>query len=146
MEVLIVQSSAERQVVDLTPMISPLAAPYENALCNIFIKHTTAALTLAALEPGAESDLTGVLGMLLPAYDYRHLPADHSPAHILAALIGVSLVVPVTGGVLRLGEFQRITLVELQGPRVREVEVRFVAEVPARQPAHSHADAFATQA
>jgi secondary thiamine-phosphate synthase enzyme len=126
-DLLHVDTDVLHQVVDLTPEIEKLVVGRGNGLCSIFMKHTTAALTLAALEPGAAADLIGVLEHLLPAYAYEHLPADHAPAHVQAALIGASLVIPVSHGEVNLGTFQRIVLVELQGPRNREVEVRFIS-------------------
>jgi thiamine phosphate synthase YjbQ (UPF0047 family) len=42
-------------------------------------------------------------------------------AHVLSALVGPSVSVPVRGGRLGLGEFQRIVLVEFEGPRQRTI-------------------------
>jgi thiamine phosphate synthase YjbQ (UPF0047 family) len=49
-------------------------------------------------------------------------------AHFLSALVGPSLSVPMRDGALALGEFQRIVLMEFEGPRRREIEVRLLAE------------------
>ena len=48
-------------------------------------------------------------------------------AHFLGGLVGPSVHVPVQGGRLALGEFQRIVLMEFEGPRRREIELRLLA-------------------
>ena len=62
-------------------------------------------------------------GLVPQATPYRHDSADHVRAHVLSALVGPSLSVPVRGGRLGLGQFQRIVLVEFEGPRERAIEV-----------------------
>ncbi len=49
-------------------------------------------------------------------------------AHFLSALVGPSVHVPVRNGTLALGEFQRIVLMEFEGPRHREIELHVLAE------------------
>jgi thiamine phosphate synthase YjbQ (UPF0047 family) len=82
---------------------------------------------LAALPDKAGQDLIGVLPKLIPSVDFEHAPPEHVPAHILSAIIGASLTVPIRDGLLSVGEFQSIVLLELQGPSQREVEVRFIS-------------------
>jgi secondary thiamine-phosphate synthase enzyme len=127
MDVLTVSTTDRRQIIDLTPRLAELASSRGDALCHAFIKHTTAALTLAALPDNAGADLLGVLPALLPAFDFQHAPAEHVPAHVLSAIIGGSLLIPVEGGRLSLGEFQSAVLLEFQGPSERMVEVRFLS-------------------
>jgi thiamine phosphate synthase YjbQ (UPF0047 family) len=45
---------------------------------------------------------------------------------VLSALVGPSVSVPVRDGRLGLGQFQRIVLVEFEGPRQRTIEVDWV--------------------
>jgi secondary thiamine-phosphate synthase enzyme len=65
---------------------------------------------------------------MVPKLPYRH---PHNPAHvadhILSSLIGTSASVPAKDGRLVLGTWQRVILVELDGPRTRELTVSFVA-------------------
>lgn len=90
----------------------------------VFLKHTTAALTFADLDPGTDLDFLDFLKRITPKVKYRH-PHDpsHAPDHLLASLIGQSLFVPHKNGKLDLGTWQRIILVELDGPRERSVVV-----------------------
>lgn len=79
-------------------------------------------------ESGVPEDIMDVLQTLTPTLAYRHDSQAHVAAHFLSALVGSSLYVPVRDGKLALGEFQRIVLMEFEGPRRREIEIRLLAE------------------
>jgi secondary thiamine-phosphate synthase enzyme len=81
-------------------------------------------LTILTNEEDIAQDLLSVLHAFVPQTTaYVHDSADHVRAHVLSALIGPSLAVPVSSGQLRLGQFQRIVLLEFEGPRERIIEV-----------------------
>jgi secondary thiamine-phosphate synthase enzyme len=63
-------------------------------------------------------------GAMIPKLQYRH-PHDpsHVPDHLLSSMIGTSLVIPVADHQLVLGTWQRIVLIEFNGPRDRAVVV-----------------------
>jgi len=93
-------------------------------VCTLFTQHTTCALTILTNEAGIAEDLLTVLHGVVPQTGaYVHDVADHVRAHVLSALVGPSVSVPVRDGALRLGKFQRIVLVEFEGPRERSIEV-----------------------
>jgi secondary thiamine-phosphate synthase enzyme len=118
-----VRTTQKDQIIDITSEVqAQLESP--DGLCTVFAAHTTCAVTTADLDPGTDLDYLDALRKLLPAIQYRH-PHDpaHTPDHILATLIGPSVSVPVRGGRLVLGVWQRIVLVEFDGPRERELYV-----------------------
>ncbi len=121
-----VNTTRRREVLDLTDRVNALLAEagFKAGLCHLLLLHTTAALTLADLDPGTDLDLLDAFTELVPKLQYRHAhnPA-HVPNHILSALIGTSLALPVADGRLVLGTWQRVVLVEFEGPRPREVAV-----------------------
>jgi secondary thiamine-phosphate synthase enzyme len=121
-----VATSQKHQVIDITDEISQ-KVPNETGLVNVFIKHTTAAVTTADLDPGTDKDFLDFLQSLVPDINWRH-PHDpsHAPDHLLSALIGPALSVPVEKGKLQLGSWQRIILVELDGPRQRDIILSFI--------------------
>lgn len=88
------------------------------------VQHTTAALTTADLDPGTDQDFLDFLSAITPDIKWRHPhnPA-HTPAHLLSSLIGPSIAVPIQGGQLQLGTWQRIIMVEFDGPRERNVSI-----------------------
>jgi secondary thiamine-phosphate synthase enzyme len=121
-----VSSHKKDQVVDLTDTVEAYLREEQKAdgLCSLFVAHTTCAITTADLDPGTDLDLLEALRQLLPRLAYRH-PHDpaHAPDHLLASIIGPALVIPYARRRLQLGTWQRIVLVELDGPRRRTLHM-----------------------
>ena len=96
-------------------------------LLHLFIKHTSAGLTLNEnADPDVKHDLLAKLKLLIPRDEpfYRHGECN-SDAHLKAMLTGFSLAVPVVHGELHLGTWQGIYFCEYDGPRTRMVELFF---------------------
>jgi secondary thiamine-phosphate synthase enzyme len=124
MSAIVVHSKASEQVIDITETVAAMAASTDDGVYSLFTRHTTCALTVLTNEEGIAEDLLTVLhGLVRQATAYVHDSADHVRAHVLSALVGPSVSVPVRGGRLGLGQFQRIVLVEFEGPRQREIDV-----------------------
>ena len=126
MKTFTVSTRKKDQVIDITDTVEQYLHDEKNAdgLCSIFVAHTTCAITTADLDPGTDQDLLDALRRLLPRMSYRH-PHDpsHTPDHILSSIIGPSLVVPYMQYQLVLGTWQRVILVELDGPRQRTLHL-----------------------
>lgn len=101
-----------------------------SGVCNLMVLHTTAALTTGDLDPGTDLDLLDAYEAMVPKLRYRH---PHNPAHvgdhIMSALIGTSLSLPFEKKKLLLGTWQRVILLEFDGPRQREIALSISAEV-----------------
>lgn len=101
-----------------------------NGVCTLLVLHTTAALTTADLDPGTDLDLLDAYEAMIPKLRYRH---PHNPAHvgdhIMSALVGTSLSLPFEAKKLALGTWQRVVLLEFDGPRQREIAISICAEV-----------------
>jgi secondary thiamine-phosphate synthase enzyme len=122
---LTIRTSSKRQVVDITDTVEAAVhkqAPRATCVCHLSLLHTTAALTTADLDPGTDLDMLDAFEAMVPKLKYRHPhnPA-HVPDHILSALIGASLTLQAENGELILGTWQRVVLIELDGPREREI-------------------------
>jgi len=120
-----IRTHKKREVVDITePVQAALSKDHagQTGVCQLLVLHTTAALTTADLDPGTDLDLLDAFEAMVPKLRYRH-PHDpsHMPDHILSALIGTSLSLIVEEGQLVLGTWQRVVLIELDGPRQREI-------------------------
>ena len=114
------------EIVDLTDTVLDYIQDMkeESGMCMVFVAHTTCALTTADLDPGTDLDFLDALRRILPHIHYRHPHnPEHAPDHILSSIIGPSLVIPYTNRRLLLGTWQRIVLVELDGPRQRTVHL-----------------------
>ena len=121
-----VATQGKEQVVDITALVEGALREAERAegVCVVFAAHTTCALTTADLDPGTDLDLLQALRSLLPKQSYRHPhnPA-HAPDHLLSSLIGPSVALPFANRRLLLGAWQRVVLVELDGPRQRDIHI-----------------------
>ena len=122
------QTKSAREVVDITERVEALLGGARGGSCHLYLKHTTAGLMVATSETGVPEDIMDILQTLTPSRAYRHDSPAHVAAHFLSALVGPSVHVPVRDGKLALGEFQRIVLMEFEGPRKREIEMRLLAE------------------
>ena len=124
-----VKTHKKREVLDITKIVEKHLAKDGAGSCQLFILHTTAALTTADLDPGTDLDMLDAFEAMIPKLRYRH-PHDpaHVPDHILSALIGTSLSLPFESGRLMLGTWQRVVLIELDGPRQRELTLSILPE------------------
>ncbi|GIW54499.1 MAG: hypothetical protein KatS3mg082_0903 [Nitrospiraceae bacterium] len=125
-QVVRVATSRRKQIVDLTARVNELIrqATLQEGLCSLFLPHTTAALTTGEVGEGTEDDLLDVVEQMIPKIRFRHAhdPA-HAWSHMAASILGASLSLPVKDGALALGAWQSVLLVELDGPRHRDVHV-----------------------
>ena len=129
--ILTIPTNQKREVIDLTDILAEQVRGQSGHI-HIFVQHTTAAITTADLEPGTDMDLLDALAGMIPQLQWRHPhnPA-HAPDHLLASIIGPSLVVAVKEGSLQLNSWQRIVLLEFNGPQQRAVEFGFIGTQPA---------------
>lgn len=115
-----IQSQKKKEIIDITKRIEDEIEG--EGVVNVFLTHTTCALTTADLDPGTDLDMLDAFEKLIPKIKYRH-PHDpsHAPDHILSSIIGTSLSLPHENGKLILGTWQRVVLIELYGPRERNI-------------------------
>ena len=90
-----------------------------NGILNLFIKHTSAAITINEnADPSVLADFESIFNYVVP----ENLPflkhtiegPDDMPAHIKAAMIGSSISIPIINGSLELGTWQGIYLCEFR--------------------------------
>jgi len=122
-----IETQSPKQVIDITGQVGRLLDGASGGTCHLYLKHTTAALTVMTWEAGVPEDIMDILQSLTPKLAYRHDSAAHVAAHFLSALVGPSVHVPVQDGRLAMGQFQRVVLLEFEGPRKREIEVRLLS-------------------
>ncbi|HTV16544.1 MAG TPA: secondary thiamine-phosphate synthase enzyme YjbQ [Acidobacteriaceae bacterium] len=126
MHKLSVATHKKREILDITEQVEK-HLPRESGICFLNVLHTTAALATADLDPGTDLDMLDAFEAMIPKLRYRHPHnPQHVPDHILSTLIGTGLTLPVESGSLVLGTWQRVILVELDGPRKRELVLQFL--------------------
>jgi len=107
---------------------------YDIGLAHIFIRHTSASLTINEnADPSVRSDFESHFNKMVPenAPYYVHTieGPDDMPAHIKASMLGNSVVVPISNGRLNLGTWQGVYLCEHRDhPRARALLVTLHGE------------------
>lgn len=91
----------------------------QEGLLHLFLKHTSAALTINEnADPDVQSDLKKIFDHLVPEhqpyYDHTLEGDDDMPAHAKSTLAGVSLLIPISNSRLNLGIWQGIYLCEFR--------------------------------
>lgn len=88
-------------------------------LVNLFIQHTSAALSINEnCDPDVRSDMEKIFNTLVKEREswYEHTLEgwDDMPAHAKSTIVGASLTIPITDGRLNLGTWQGIYLCEFR--------------------------------
>jgi secondary thiamine-phosphate synthase enzyme len=104
--------SISRHIMEALPELTRIRI----GLLHIFVKHTSASLTINEnADPSVLVDLDRVLDTLAEEnfpYYHQEEGLDDMPAHVKASLFGSSLTVPIRDGQLLLGTWQGICLCE----------------------------------
>ena len=108
-----------RGLVEVTAIVAQVVAESgcRQGLCTLFIRHTSASLTIQEnADPAVARDLEAWLRRLVPEGDplFTHVEEgpDDMPSHIKSALTATSLAIPVVDGELALGTWQGVFLWE----------------------------------
>lgn len=141
-----IPTAAPREVRDVTPEVDAAVGMacerggVDDGVALVFCPHTSCGLALNEDEAGFHDDLEGVLERVAPVAgpwahdDLTRRTQNLTPgvperangwSHVRALLAThPSLLLPVTAGRLDIGRWQRVLLVELDGPRQRTLQVR----------------------
>ena len=101
------------EIVESVPEMSQI----KTGLLHLFIKHTSASLTINEdADPTVRTDFESHFNHLVPENQpyYKHTfeGPDDMPAHLKTSLLGSSVSIPITKGKLALGTWQGIYLCE----------------------------------
>lgn len=128
--ILTIKTRRDKQVLDITDRVEQYVSQSEvqAGLCNVFVMHTTAAITKGESIEGTDEDLMEVLERIIPNIKFRHQhDPSHAPDHMISSIVGAGITVPIDSRKLQLGTWQRVLLVECNGPRERKVVVTVLA-------------------
>ena len=119
-----------KEIVDITPQIQDYitAEKLNSGIVLVYSPHTTAAITVNEnADPDVKRDLSSFLDKTIPKdSSFRHAEGN-SDAHIKGSLLNFSQAFIVEEGSLQLGTWQGIFFMEFDGPRERNVWVKFLA-------------------
>ena len=123
-----VKTDEKRQFVDITSDVEDVVSQLkiDEGIAIIFVKHTTCALMISEIEDALERDILQYFEKEGPKgpFSHSHGGQSHTPSHILSAIIGQSVNIPIKDGKMLLGTWQKICLAEFDGPKEREIIIQ----------------------
>jgi secondary thiamine-phosphate synthase enzyme len=132
-ETLTLQTDQRFQVIDLTERVMTLVRDLRitEGLVHLFSMNTTCTIFINEYQAALVADIKTFLErVVLRDAEWRHNDPEHSDcdrmnadSHLRAMLLGHSLTAQVSGGEVVLGQWQRILMAELDGPRARTLRL-----------------------
>jgi secondary thiamine-phosphate synthase enzyme len=133
-EIIRVRTGGKQVVRDITVECAEFARTASaggDGLLHVFVPHATAGVAIMELGSGSDDDLLAALADLLPADDrwrHAHGSRGHGRSHVLPALVPPFATIPVIGGLLALGTWQSVALVDVNVDNPdRQVRLSFIA-------------------
>ena len=133
-ETIVVDTDQRVELVDLTNTIMELVRRLHvtEGLVSIWSMHTTCTLLINEYQTALQADIKRFLEQMVARdAEYLHNDPNHSDcdrqnadSHLRAMLLGHSLALQISGGEVVLGQWQRILMAELDGPRARSLRVQ----------------------
>lgn len=128
-----VNTEGNTDIIDITKLVQNCVYKHEikNGLVCISIQGSTSAVTTIEYEDGLVKDLREALERIAPSgQEYHHDEIWHDGngyAHIRSALVGSSVNVALIDGLLNLGTWQQIVLLDFDNkPRSRNITVQII--------------------
>ena len=122
---------SREDIIDITPNIQEFLSEnrLQSGLLTVYSPHTTAGITVNEnADPDVKRDMNAFLKKIIPQdFPFKHAEGN-SDAHIKGSLMNFSQTFIVENGRLQLGTWQGIYFMEFDGPRNREVWVKFIGE------------------
>jgi secondary thiamine-phosphate synthase enzyme len=132
-ETLTLETAERFQIIDLTERVMEIVRGLgvKEGLVNLFSTHTTCTIFINEFQAALLADIRTFLEHVVERdANWRHNDPAHSDcdrmnadSHLRAMLLGHTLTVQVSGGELVLGQWQRLLLAELDGPRARTLRL-----------------------
>jgi len=133
-ETFVVQTEQRVELVDLTNRVMEYARRFNirEGLVSLWSMHTTCALFINEFQTALLTDIKRFLEQMVARDEaWMHNDPEHSDcdranadSHLRALLLGHSLTLQISGGEVVLGQWQRILMAELDGPRARSLRIQ----------------------
>ncbi len=131
MEKIKLKTKSRVELIDITHEVLSLLkkSKIKSGICVVFSSHTTAGVTINEnADFAVKSDIINTLNKLIPENSgYSHLEGN-SDSHIKSSLFGASLSIIIENNELQLGTWQGIYFCESDGPRQREIWIKFIGD------------------
>ncbi len=121
------------EIRDVTDEIAGIVsdAAIVEGMVLVSAMHITASIFVNDHEPGLWSDIMTWLEELAPArpgYKHHETGEDNADAHLKRVLLGQQVMLPITGGKLDLGPWERVHYGEFDGQRRKRVVIKVMGE------------------
>ena len=129
METISISTKKKQEVLNITNEVEKAVnnSGVINGACLIFGQHTTCSVMLGEYEPGLDDDFLNMFEQLKPKGPFKHAhEPDHAPSHLFSSMVGEQVSVPISDGKLALGTWQKVMLVEFNGPRERTLIIHIL--------------------
>jgi len=130
MEKLFVATHAREEMLDVTAALHSAVESrgWNDGILTVFCPHTSCGLTInEGYDPDVPRDLTAFLHERIPQnWKFRH-GEGNSDAHLKASLFGSSVQLIVEEGRIQLGTWQAVWLLDGDGPRTRQLWLKWIA-------------------
>ena len=133
-ESLLVDTSKRIELVDITDTVMERVrqSGIREGLASLWSLHTTCALFINEAQKALHADILRVLEQVVERdAEWLHNDPEHSDcdrmnadSHLRAMLLGHSLTLQVSGGEPVLGQWQRVIVAEMDGPRARSIRIQ----------------------
>jgi secondary thiamine-phosphate synthase enzyme len=126
-----VDTSRKVEAVDITERLTGSSWP--DGLLLVSTSHTTAALIIGEADPEMLEDYERVARDLFATWEpFRHRRNDNpnAAAHLVSSIAGTQVLLPVREGSVVLGTWQRVLLLELDGPKTRRIDLTAIPGRP----------------
>ena len=135
-ETLVVSTDQRIDLVDLTSLVMEFVRRFNirEGIVSLWSMHTTCALFINEFQTALLTDIKRFLEQMVARdAEWMHNDPEHSDcdrmnadSHLRALLLGHSLTLQVSGGEVVLGQWQRILMAELDGPRARTLRIQLM--------------------
>tara|TARA_B100001939_G_scaffold338186_1_gene343467 strand:+ start:278 stop:685 length:408 start_codon:yes stop_codon:yes gene_type:complete len=119
-------------IVDITKEASDFASEFTEGLLNVFVQGSTLSVTTIEYEEGVIEDLKNAISRIAPEdIEYIHnlkWGDGNGFSHVRSAILGPSISIPINEGLLRLGAWQQIVVIDFDNrPRSRKAFLSIVS-------------------
>lgn len=124
-----IETTAKIEVINITQLVADRVISLDSGLVHLTVPHTTAALIVSEDDAELRADITRTAAHLfddLEPFTHIRKGNPNAAAHIFSALAGCTMTLAVEKGQLALGTYQNVLLIELDGPKLRQLVLRFL--------------------
>ena len=119
-------------IVDITKEATDFASEFTEGLLNVFVQGSTLSVTTIEYEEGVIEDLKNAITRIAPEdIEYIHnlkWGDGNGFSHVRSAILGPSISIPINEGLLRLGTWQQIVVIDFDNrPRSRKAFLSIVS-------------------